>query len=239
MLDCVYHFDTGVLHAYSVYTPLAIASLGELIGNYHFDSDAKQSLVIDYLKGLSYLNDVKHVMHRDIKPGNLAVTSFNSPKGVILDLDAATSSESSTNHMHGTLSYLAPEIVALKKWEPGQELVPYSRSVDIFAFGCSVFSLYSGRPFTWSHFGPRGVRNEVVTEELLAQFHLRLTPRQGIVQDVERNLMRVLIKEMTDFDVGKRISSTTALIAAQANKGNNDRKGTITLKVPPKRPLPD
>lgn len=239
MLDCVYHFDTGVPDAYSVYTPLAVASLSDLIGSYHFDADAKESLVIDYLKGLSYLNDVKHVMHRDIKPGNLAVTSFDSPKGVILDLDAATSSESSTDHMYGTLAYLAPEIIALKRLKPGQKAVPYKGSVDIWAFGFSAFSLYSGRPFFWSLFGPRGVKNDVVTAKLHAEFHLRITRRQATVNDVRGNLMLGLIKEMTEFDFRDRVSSTETLMAAHAIKGDNARKGTITLKVPPKRPLPD
>lgn len=55
-------------------------------------------------------------MHRDIKPLNLGVVALNPPRAVIFDLDAATYDRESRDHYVGTLGYLAPEMVALKKW---------------------------------------------------------------------------------------------------------------------------
>lgn len=52
----------------------------------------------DYLRGLAFLHE-KGIMHRDISPNNLAVTSFEQPRGLIIDLDAATKDPESEDHV--------------------------------------------------------------------------------------------------------------------------------------------
>lgn len=92
-------------------------------------------------------------MHRDIKPSNLGVVGITPPKGVIFDLDSATRDETSTDHLQGTLGYLAPEIVELKKWDRDRRAggtrtlppPPYGRKVDIWALGLSAYTIYSGK----------------------------------------------------------------------------------------------
>ena len=103
-----------------------------------------------YLKGLSFLHDEKGVMHRDIKPANLGVVTLNPPVGVVFDLDAASREETSVDHKKGTLSYLAPEIVALKDWDLGRRNrnsppPPYGRKVDVWALGISAHYVYTGK----------------------------------------------------------------------------------------------
>ena len=92
-------------------------------------------------------------MHRDIKPSNLGVAGLYPPRCVILDLDSATRDETLTNHLQGTLSYLAPEIVALKESDRERRLrktnlslpPPYGRKVDVWTLGVSAYTIYSGK----------------------------------------------------------------------------------------------
>ncbi|MGN1405116.1 MAG: protein kinase [Erysipelotrichaceae bacterium] len=78
----------------------------------------KQELTLDDI--LSYVNDIcsilnslhsstKPVIHRDIKPGNIIITSYN--KAVLLDFNAAKfySEESQDTILLGTKGYAAPE----------------------------------------------------------------------------------------------------------------------------------
>jgi mitogen-activated protein kinase kinase len=59
------------------------------------------------LKGLAYIHDDLHVMHRDIKPGNMLLNS----KGVVKISDFGISKErvNGPSSFCGTLIYLAPE----------------------------------------------------------------------------------------------------------------------------------
>lgn len=163
------HFDTEVPDAYCVYSPLAVASLSHLLGTYEIDVSATLILSVDYLEGLSFLHK-KGIMHRDVNPNNLAVTSFKDPRGLIIDLDSATTHKTSTDHMQGTLVYLGPEIISLKDQQ--QQLVGYGKSVDIWVI---ALSMHTGEPFRWAYFGPPGRQSfNVVTAELHTEFHRRI-----------------------------------------------------------------
>lgn len=93
LVHCVSHFNASVPDAYCVYTPLAVASLSDLIISYEVDIHAQITLLGAYANGLSYLHDEKGIMHMDISPNNLAVISFDPPQGMIIDLDTATKSQ--------------------------------------------------------------------------------------------------------------------------------------------------
>lgn len=153
LLDCIKNFEAQVPAAQCVYSPLAAMTLRDVISSYETNPAAQLTLVKDYLAGLSHLHE-KGIMHRDIKPDNLAIRSIQDPIGVILDLDAATTSQTSTDHMQGTIPYLAPEIIALKDWKPQHDQAPppYEKSVDIWALGLSIFALLTRRHWSWKRF---------------------------------------------------------------------------------------
>jgi serine/threonine protein kinase len=200
------------------------------------DFAAKLTLFADYLSGLSYLHDQKGVMHRDISPGNLAVVSFDKPKGIILDLDSATASESSTDHMQGTVPFLSPEIINLKAWKQEEEPPPpYGKSVDIWALRLNVYALYTDQPFSWGRFALSGARStKLVTADLHEEFRRRLRQTIEAAEDSRAADFLRLIAGMTEFSAEDRISASTALVSALLLKGNEE--GTIASKTGQKRP---
>jgi len=80
------------------------------------------------------------LVHRDVKPGNVLLTAddhaylsdFGLTKRALADSD-----ETRTGHLVGTLNYLAPEQIR------GEAVGP---AADIYALGCVLFHLVTGRP---------------------------------------------------------------------------------------------
>lgn len=219
-----------------MYSPLAVASLTDVIASYQSDLPARLALFRDFSSGLSYLHDDKGMMHRDINPNNLAVLSFNHPKGIILDLDSVTRARDSTNHHKGTMSYLAPEIIELKDWEEkGPHPPPYTNSVDIWALGLSMFALHSGQHWRWGYFLTGGeTSSEKVTRPLYEEFQKRM--RRHIESCSDSNDVQLLeqIEAMTRYDSFERTSASKLFIRLSVIT-RVPGKGTIGLKGPPKR----
>jgi Flp pilus assembly protein TadD/TolB-like protein len=102
-------------------------------------------------EGLSVAHE-SGVLHRDLKPSNIKVTPNGRVK--ILDLGLAklaeacsfdagaadaptvTAGQSASGHMFGTPSFMSPE--QARGWET-------DRRTDIWAFGCVLFEMLSGR----------------------------------------------------------------------------------------------
>lgn len=86
------------------------------------------------LAGLAYLHS-QGAIHRDIKPANIGISSHQD-RALLLDLGACTVQPTGDDHMKGTLSYLAPEIWALKNRVP--HATPYTAKVDVWAAGLAI-----------------------------------------------------------------------------------------------------
>ena len=224
-----------------------MATLADVLDKFQLDAGAKLILFTDYLRGLSFLHEQKGVMHRDIKPANLAIVSFLHPKGIIIDLDDATSEPTSNDHMKGTIMYLAPEILKLKTWEEERKQqpqmnqprpAPYNKNVDVWALGLSIYALYKSQPFHWGQFLPENhplkwVKNFGMTPELLAAFHRSLQEPSRIPEVAQ---FPKWIKEMTHLTPSARLTASELLLVVEPTS-KSVGGGSIIPKSGLKRPL--
>lgn len=80
------------------------------------------------------------IIHRDLKPANLLLTN----KGVLKLTDFGIARDTQATQITaagktvGTLAYMAPEQITGK--------VPVSRKTDLYALGCVLFQMLTGRP---------------------------------------------------------------------------------------------
>merc|ERR1719261_1871800 len=82
------------------------------------------------LKGLDYLHTKRHLVHRDLKPGNLLFA--NDGKVKITDFGVSQELESTkgdAGSFVGTVTYMAPERLQGEKYQYG---------VDIWALGITL-----------------------------------------------------------------------------------------------------
>jgi eukaryotic-like serine/threonine-protein kinase len=82
------------------------------------------------------------VLHRDLKPGNVALTTDGRPKildfglALLLSGDAVTGRLTQAGTVMGSLAYMAPEQLA------GEE---EDRRTDVYALGVTLFELATGQ----------------------------------------------------------------------------------------------
>ncbi|MFO7958576.1 MAG: protein kinase domain-containing protein [Planctomycetota bacterium] len=141
-------------------------------------------------EALSYAH-AAHVLHRDVKPDNVLLTSDNTPK--LLDFGVArllarTSQKASTNI--GTVEYMAPE----------QMQGAAGTNADLWALGISFYELLTGhRPFT-------GEVGEVIQKILTARYD----ERPLFEKQVDRRVVRVL-RKLLDKDADARYQTAEEL----------------------------
>ena len=99
------------------------------------------------LEGIEFLHSID-IMHRDIKPLNMTVGALDpaQPNARLIDFGLAKHGLLSTNFGVGTASYIAPELWAGHEGRTGDA---YDESVDIFAFGLSMYQFFCRQRCDW------------------------------------------------------------------------------------------
>jgi serine/threonine-protein kinase len=166
-------------------------------------------------QGLATAHD-KGVIHRDIKPGNLMLTSRGMVKiadfGIALSTQDFSKKLTSTGEFVGTPGYLSPEVCQGK---------PVDQRSDIFSLGIVLFECLAGRmPFTDE--SPLGLMLEVVKAQIPDVCSLNA--------EVDPELSRILTK-MVAKDPADRYQSCQELVADLARHPLVAKGGPITLQT--------
>ncbi|XP_023604468.1 mitogen-activated protein kinase 12 [Myotis lucifugus] len=114
--------------------PFMGTDLGKLMKHETLSEDRVQFLVYQMLKGLKYIH-AAGVIHRDLKPGNLAVNEDCELK--ILDFGLARQADSEMTGYVVTRWYRAPEVIL--NW------MHYTQTVDIWSVGCIMAEMITGK----------------------------------------------------------------------------------------------
>jgi len=191
-------------------------SLGSLLkreGKLKPEQAAK--IVYQTAQGLATAHD-KGVIHRDIKPGNLMLTSKGAVKiadfGIALSTQDFSKKLTSTGEFVGTPGYLSPEVCQGK---------PVDQRSDIFSLGIVLFECLAGRmPFTDE--SPLGLMLEVVKAEI--------PDVRTLNAEVDPELERILAK-MVAKDPAERYQSCQELVADLARHPLVAKGGPITLQT--------
>ncbi|XP_023381232.1 mitogen-activated protein kinase 12 isoform X6 [Pteropus vampyrus] len=114
--------------------PFMGTDLGKLMKHEKLSEDRIQFLVYQMLKGLKYIH-AAGVIHRDLKPGNLAVNEDCELK--ILDFGLARQADSEMTGYVVTRWYRAPEVIL--NW------MHYTQTVDVWSAGCIMAEMITGK----------------------------------------------------------------------------------------------
>ncbi len=165
-------------------------NLAQLISETPLTYKEAVDIIIQILSALQYAHD-KNVIHRDLKPGNILLTSDRKAK--ITDFGTALIQQAGKNGagIGGTLYYMAKE----------QVLGHPAPASDIYSVGVILYEMVTGKlPFFDEV--PMAVLNKILKDEV-PEPH-KLNP--GVPQELEAIILKALQKE-----VSKRYQSASEM----------------------------
>jgi len=136
-----------------------------------FSENLARHVILQVAQGIRYLHEERGVVHRDIKPENLLFERIEIIPGVggggigrVKIADFGLSKvvwNEETMTPCGTVGYTAPEIVKDER---------YSKSVDMWALGCVLYTLLCGFPPFYDE------SINVLTEKVARGYYTFLSP---------------------------------------------------------------
>ncbi len=139
----IVHCFGGVCESKQRFYAMELVEGGTLHGLLREVGKLPWETVVDYglqmCAGLQCAHE-KHVVHRDVKPGNFLITKAGKLKLSDFGLALVVSSQriTSAGKTLGTFHYMAPEQIRGKP--------PVSHKTDLYALGCVFFEMLTGTP---------------------------------------------------------------------------------------------
>ena len=191
-------------------------SLGSMLKRDHRLTVEQAAKVIHQTaQGLATAHD-HGVVHRDIKPGNLMISSRGAVKiadfGIALSNQDLSKKLTSTGEFVGTPGYLSPEVCLGR---------PVDQRSDIFSLGIVLFEMLTGKmPFNDE--SPLGLMLEVVKAEI--------PDVRGLNHDVDPDVARILTR-MIAKEPGDRYQNCHDIAADLARHPLVAKGGPITVQT--------
>jgi serine/threonine protein kinase len=152
--------ESPINDVYIIHAPLAEGSFEDLRLSDH-SYEIRLNAFAQVIRGVSHMHH-KGVMHRDIKPTNLLFCGPDA-QSVVADYGHSTRQKESKDHGKGTVAYLAPEVLRLKKDTSSK---PYGLKADTWSLGVVGFELF---------FRPRGTYpNPDLSTETIHNLRLKM-----------------------------------------------------------------
>lgn len=189
----------GVHECYIITKPLIGTTLADIL-DAQISDHSRLKLAAQMIEGLDFIHS-SGCMHRDVKLDNI-LASTKPLQAIIIDFGHATWEEVSSDHMKGTVRYLAPEIVSIKHGKP----LTYNRSADIWSMGLTIFELLNKWRFTHTYI-TEPAQQGMVDKATWNRRH----------KDPEMGAFFELLSEMLAWRPGARISAKDALDWVQSH----------------------
>lgn len=188
-------YDGKVYYLVTEWLPDSLDLRQQVLRFGSLDERRAASVIAQAACGLGHAHESK-IVHRDVKPANLLVTSEGRVK--VLDLGLAGSTMEGEvfqlGRVVGTMDFMAPEQV--------RSVDTVSKLADIYGLGCTLYFAITGEvPF------PGGTRQEKAQRQLTEQPR----PIQRLEPDVSDAFCRV-VEAMMQKDPGRRPQSADAVI---------------------------
>lgn len=152
---------------------------------------------IEIATGLEYLHSVHGIVHRDIKPENILVSFDDKIK--LCDFGSSKEIRKISNDsLHGTGSYLAPEIIL-------DDTVKNPKLIDVYSFGIVLWQLW-GIEDPYKHLKSK---NDI--QKILKIINFKMKPDIKKISDAPKEY-RQLVVECSDHDPTKRPQSFTFIL---------------------------
>ncbi|KIO17520.1 hypothetical protein M407DRAFT_48775, partial [Tulasnella calospora MUT 4182] len=203
-----YHLDPNMTTAWFISPFLDHGNIKNYLAEVEGTTQLALKLITDSTKGLEYLHSLEPpVCHADIKPENILVT--HQVTAVLADFGLAHLvdqhsglTSNTTGKIRGTIRYMSPELFPFRdegaKDDEPEEVI-HTLSSDIWAFGCVVLEVLTGRiPY------PR-LRGDPGVLQALTQRRLPADPES---LDLPGDYVVTLLKRCWELDPASRPSAS-------------------------------